>query len=134
LQALDGFHLHGWGNQFVMSLALAMFHSEEVTLLSTAQYSHQIDCICRQSFVCVIVPSNETSAYMRKRGIDGMLECWSRERKASANCTVMSRNFNEGTKIRCAESRTSRNEHATEADLIHHSDCEDFNLQWCVES
>merc|ERR1712118_140212 len=71
LQALDGFHLHGWGKHLMQTFAVAMFFE---TALVPVPYAHQMDCHCGLpgSSVCVFVPGEPSSAYLRNMGVPGM--------------------------------------------------------------
>jgi hypothetical protein len=105
LQALDGFWNHGWHNSLMTTLAVAMFFSDKTTLLPVP-YAHQMDCKCGEShqltLTCVIrIPGHEadeaspprerqrlqeSTAYLRKVNVGGLLECWPPERLAAAVC------------------------------------------------
>jgi alpha 1,2-mannosyltransferase len=99
LQSFQGFSHHAWHNSLMTTLAVAMFHSDQITPISLP-YAHQMDCYCgiRSPEKCVVrIPDPDVEipeatrlqhsiAYLRNNGIGGLLECWPPERRGAAVC------------------------------------------------
>ena len=108
LQSLDGFWNHAWHNSLMTTFAVGMFFSDKTTMLPFP-YAHQMDCHCGvlTNLTCVVrAPGSDdvddgrgrrererlkaSIAYLRENKIGGLLECWTKDRRAAAVCAETS--------------------------------------------